>query len=215
VLTHAGLAQCRALVVVHAEESASELVVAAARDLAPDLPIVARATTRDGVRRLAQLGAQYVIHYEFEGDLEILRHTLLQLGYPVQEITRYTDAVRQDRYDLQIDSGHEHRLLRSLIDAMSSIEVTWIELPSGSPVLGQSLAEANLRARTGASVIAVLRNRQLIANPKSMMVFEGGDRIGMIGDREQLEAALQLLSDTGSEAEALSTVPHENASSST
>jgi CPA2 family monovalent cation:H+ antiporter-2 len=214
VLTHAGLARSRALVVVGPEESANALVVAAARDLAPGLPVVARATTRDGVRRLAQLGAQYVIHYELEGNLEILRHTLLQLGYPVQDITRYTDAVRQDRYDLQVDSDQEHRMLRSLIDAMSSIEVTWMELPPGNPIVGRSLAEANLRARTGASVIAVLRNRQLIANPKSMMVFEAGDRIGMIGDREQLEAVLRLLSETGSEGEALSTVPHENASSS-
>jgi CPA2 family monovalent cation:H+ antiporter-2 len=89
-----------------------------------------------------------------------------------------------------------------------------MELPPGNPIVGRSLAEANLRARTGASVIAVLRNRQLIANPKSMMVFEAGDRIGMIGDREQLEAVLRLLSETGSEGEALSTVPHENASSS-
>jgi len=36
------------LVVAGPDESASELVVAAARDLAPELPIIARASTRDG-----------------------------------------------------------------------------------------------------------------------------------------------------------------------
>lgn len=197
MLTHAGLSRARALVVAGPDESASELVVAAARDLAPELPVIARASTRDGVKRLAQLGAQYVIHPELESGLEIVRHTLLLLGFPVQEITRYTDAVRQDRYDLQTDTEEEHRLLHNLIDAMSSIEVTWLRLPPGSPIMGHTLAEANLRARTGASVIAIMRNTQLMANPKSMTIFEAGDRIALIGDKEQLEAAEQLLTVSG------------------
>jgi K+:H+ antiporter len=197
VLTHAGLSRARALVVAGPDESASELVVAAARDLAPELPIIARASTRDGVKRLAQLGAQYVIHPELESGLEIMRHTLLLLGFPVQEITRYTDAMRQDHYDLQTVTEEEHRLLHNLIDAMSSIEVTWLRLSPGSPIVGHTLAEVNLRARTGASVIAVMRNRHLMANPKSITVFEAGDRIAVIGDKEQLEAAEKLLAVSG------------------
>jgi len=123
----------------------------------------------------------------------MVRHTLLQLGFPLQEIYRYTDAVRQDHYDLQIDTEEEHRLLHNLIDAMNSIEITWLVIPPDSSLVGQSLAEVNLRARTGASVVAILRASQLIANPKSMTVFEEGDRIGLIGDREQIQVAEQLL----------------------
>ncbi|MBP1700897.1 MAG: sodium/hydrogen exchanger [Chloroflexi bacterium] len=123
----------------------------------------------------------------------MVRHTLLQLGFPLQEIYRYTDAVRQDHYDLQIDTEEEHRLLHNLTDAMNSIEITWLVIPPDSPLVGQSLAEVNLRARTGASVVAILRASQLIANPKSMTVFEEGDRIGLIGDREQIQVAEQLL----------------------
>ena len=193
MLRHAGLKNARALVVAGPDETASELVVAAARDLAPELPIIARATTREGVKRLAELGAQYVIHAELEAGLEVLRHTLLQLGFPVQEITRYTDAVRQDRYDLQVNTEEEHRLLHNLIDAIQGIEVTWLRLEAGSPLVGQTLAEADLRARTGASVVAILRDKQLMANPKSMTVFAAGDRVALIGDKEQIEQAEALL----------------------
>ena len=49
-------------------------------DLAPELPIIARATSEQGTKYLAQLGAQDVIHPELEGGLEIIRHILLQLG---------------------------------------------------------------------------------------------------------------------------------------
>ena len=196
VLTHARLGYARALVVAGPDESASELVVVAARDISPELPIIARATTEDGIDRLAAFGAQDVIHPELEGGLEIMRHTLLALGFPLQEIIRYMDAVRRDHYDMQVNTAEEHRLLHDLIHASGNIEVIWLQLVPGNPLVGQTLASANLRARTGASVVAIMRNRQLIANPKSMTVFETEDRIGLIGDHEQIAAAERLLSES-------------------
>jgi CPA2 family monovalent cation:H+ antiporter-2 len=198
VLTHARLGHARALVVAGPDESASELVVVAARDISLELPIIARATTEDGIDRLAAFGAQDVIHPELEGGLEIMRHTLLALGFPLQEIIRYMDVVRRDHYDMQVNTAEEHRLLHDLIHASGNIEVIWLPLVPGNPLVGQTLASANLRARTGASVVAIMRNRQLIANPKSMTVFEAEDRIGLIGDHEQIEAAEQLLSESAS-----------------
>jgi CPA2 family monovalent cation:H+ antiporter-2 len=194
VLTHAGLAEARALVVAGPDEDASALVVTAARDLAPDLPIIARATSEKGTRHLTELGAHDVIHPELEGGLEIVRHTLLQLGFPLQEIYRYTDAVRRDHYDTRLNTEEEHRLLHELLDAANSIEIKWFGLPEGNPLIGQTLGGANLRARTGASVVAILREGQLMANPKSVTVFQEGDRIGLIGDAKEIETAGKLLS---------------------
>ena len=193
VLSHAGLSRARALVVAGPDEDATALVVTTARDLAPELPIIARATSEEGTKRLTQLGAQDVIHPELEGGLEIVRHTLLQLGFPLQEIYRYTDAVRHDHYDLQINSEEEHRLLHDLLDAANSIEIKWFRLPENNPLVGQSLADANLRAQTGASVVAILRAGQLMANPKSQTIFQPGDRIGLIGDRQEHEEIERLL----------------------
>ena len=198
VLTHAGLTQARALVVAGPDEATSELVVAAARDLAPDLPIIARATTEEGIEQLAFLGAQDVIHPELEGGLEIVRHTLLQLGFPSQEIYRYTDAVRRDHYDTGLNSEEEHRLLHELLNAARGLEVHWFRLTDGNRLVGQTLAQANLRARTGASVIAVLREGHLIANPKSLTIFQPDDRVGVIGDNEEIEAVAKLLSEAKS-----------------
>ena len=196
VLTHAGLDHARALVVAGPDESSSELVVAAARDLAPNLPIVARATTTDGVKRLARLGAMHVIHPELEGGLEIVRYTLLQLGFPLGEIYRYKDAVRKDNYDLELNTESEHRILQDLIDAASRVEIVWLSLPAGNPISGQTLEAANLRARTGASVIAIIRDDEVLANPKSSTVFETADRVGFIGDNAQIDAVRNLIFST-------------------
>lgn len=104
VLKHAGLERARALVVTVPDEATAEVVVASARRMAHDLPIIARAGTQRGVTRLNQLGAQDVIHPELEGGLEIVRHTLLRLGLPPLEVQKYTDIVRYDHYDAHVST---------------------------------------------------------------------------------------------------------------
>lgn len=196
VLNHAGLGRASALVITISDEAAIQMIVAAARDQVSTLPIITLAGTEESAKQLVRLGAQHVIRPELEGGLEIVRHTLLQLGFPLMEIYRYTDIVRQHHYDTQIDE-EEHHLLHDLLDATDRIEISWLSLLPGNPLLGQTLAEANLRARTGASVVAILRGSHLMPNPKSNTVFEAGDRIGLIGETEQIAAVELLLSENG------------------
>ncbi|WP_232280663.1 cation:proton antiporter domain-containing protein [Chloroflexus aggregans] len=196
VLMHAGLERARALVVTLPDETATEMVVAAARNIAPNLPIIARAATTKGVGRLLKLGAHDVIHPELEGGLEVMRHTLLCLGYPATQVQGYTDAVRRDEYDTTVSSPAEHQALDQMVRAARGIEIAWRLVSEHSPIIGQTLAEANIRARTGASVIALIRNQQLIANPKSSTVFQAGDLLGLIGESEQIAAAEQLICGT-------------------
>ncbi|WP_322823285.1 cation:proton antiporter [Chloroflexus sp.] len=207
VLIHAGLDRARTLVVTLPDETATEMVVAAARKIAPNLPIIARAATTKGVGRLLNLGAHDVIHPELEGGLEVMRHTLLCLGYPATQVQGYTDAVRRDEYDTSVSSPAEHQALDQMVRAARGIEIAWRLVGERSPIVGQSLAEANIRARTGASVIALIRDQQLIANPKSSTIFHPGDLLGLIGESEQIAAAEQLLADTPAPALALAEEP--------
>ncbi|MBP8252291.1 MAG: cation:proton antiporter [Herpetosiphon sp.] len=188
ILTHAGLERAQALVVTLPDEAATEMVVAAARDLAPTVPIIARASTRDGVERLHKLGAGDVIHPEFEGGLEVVRHTLLKLGYPLVQVEQYTDAVRRDAYNTAITSPAEQTMIDQLITAVRGLDMVWRTVSPQSSLHNQSLAEADLRAKTGASVIAIIRDQHVIANPKSATVFQHGDQIGLIGDKTQIAA---------------------------
>jgi monovalent cation:H+ antiporter-2, CPA2 family len=200
ILTHAHLDRARALVVTIPDEAAAELVVTAARDLSPALPIIARAGTREGVKRLADHGAQDVIHPELEGGLEVMRHTLLALNYPMVQVQQFTDAVRQDDYDTHINTHEERRMLDQLLTTAQGMEVVWFSLGQHSPLVDKTLAEADLRARTGASVIAVVRARHLHANPKSSTIFAVGDIIGLIGDADDVAAAGTLIDPTNGDA---------------
>lgn len=193
ILSHAGLERARALVVTMPDETATELVVIAAHRWVPDLPIIARAATSAGVRRLLDHGARDVIHPELEGGLEIVRHTLLALKYPLLQVEQYIDAVRHDAYDTAISTHEEHLMFDQLMSALRSMALAWHEVPDDSPLVGRTLASANLRALTGASVIAIVRDQRVIANPKSSTIFAAGDQIGLIGEAEQVAAAAELI----------------------
>lgn len=193
VITHAHLEAARVLVCTSPDETVTALVVTIAKDIAPNLPIVARAATEEGLQTLADLGADDLVQPELEGGLELVHHTLLRLGYPLREVHQYAEAVRHDLYDMNRVSDEEHRTLHDLLLAFDSIEITWMQITPDSPLVGLTLAEANIRSKTGASVVTLIRNKQLIPNPKSMTVFEAGDRIGVIGEGDQIKAVQTLV----------------------
>lgn len=188
LLVHAHLDKARALVVTVPDEITSELIVIAARHINPDLPIIVRARTEDSIDRLTKHGANYIIHPELEGGLEMVRHTLLVLGYPTMQIQRYVDEVRHDAYDMTNVTHAEKRVLDQLMQTVRGIEITWHTITADSPVVGQTLAEANLRAKVGVSVIALVRDGHVMPNPKSHTAFEVGDLVGVIGEDAELAA---------------------------
>ncbi len=118
LLTHAHLERARALVVTVPEEAAAELIVATAHDLASEVPIIARASTQAGVRRLAALGAQEVIHPELEGGLAIVRQALIRLGFPEYDVEQYAEAVRRDRYEPETDTTSEQQALEHMMQTL-------------------------------------------------------------------------------------------------
>lgn len=189
VLSHAGLKRARLLVVTIPEEVATEVIVGAAREQAPELPIIARAATARGIKRLSEQGAQQVIHPELEGGLQIVRRTLLELGFPLSRVQEFEDVVRSDHYDLSIDTAQERQLLHDLLRASDNIGLNWLRLEAGNSMVGQTLAEANLRARTGASVVGIMRGSELITNPEPGAILRANDLVGLVGDGKQLDMA--------------------------
>ena len=193
ILKHARLEDARALVVTIPLESAAALAVAGGKELAPNVPIVARAATKPGVKSLSALGAEDVIHPELEGGLEVVRHVLVRLGFPLREVQKYADIVRRDGYDLDVNTDAEHRALHRLLAVARDVEISWFDLGAGSSLVGRTLADINLRARTGAWIVAVHRGKQVLPIPAPDFRLGAGDRLGLIGDAEQIAAAESLL----------------------
>ena len=65
------------------------------------------------------------------------------------------------------------------------------------PLAGRTLAEVDLRARTGASVVALYRDGALVPSPTPDFKLEPGDRLGLIGDPAHVAAAETLVERSG------------------
>jgi CPA2 family monovalent cation:H+ antiporter-2 len=68
-----------------------------------------------------------------------------------------------------------------------------VRLERASPAVGKTLAELNLRGRTGATVLAITRDEGGISVPKATEVLRPGDVLALAGTREAVEEAKSLL----------------------
>jgi len=81
--------------------------------------------------------------------------------------------------------------VRALLPGMG--EPTPFELVPESPAVGLSLAELNLRGRTGATVLVIQRGLDGLLVPTASEVLLVGDRLALAGTRTAIAAAKELL----------------------
>jgi monovalent cation:H+ antiporter-2, CPA2 family len=193
VLTHAGLEHARALIVTVPDDAGALTIVTTARRSAPRLHIVSRASTWEGARRMSDAGATDVVRPELEGGVEIVRRTLLGLDFPAYEVQRYIEFVRREGLDVSAATDDRSRVLADLAHAVGSLDVRWLVVGDRSEVAGLTLAAANLRARTGASIVAIGRADGVVGNPGPAVVLRPGDRVVAIGGAAEVEEAARLL----------------------
>ena len=68
-----------------------------------------------------------------------------------------------------------------------------LELRANSPAIGESVVSLNIRAKTGASVVSVIRNGQITRNIGPDWEFAISDVVVAIGDPPQIAALKDLL----------------------
>ncbi len=75
---------------------------------------------------------------------------------------------------------------------MKQMVMEWVELPPESPLVGKTLAEADVRKKTGVIVIGVVRNDEVIPapDPKNFK-FREGDIVIAVGNREQIDSFIK------------------------
>lgn len=72
--------------------------------------------------------------------------------------------------------------------------IEWVALDDTSPLIGHTLQEAEVRARTGVSVIAILRPEGSMASPPPDARFQSGDTLVVIGQPDQVDTFLRTYS---------------------
>lgn len=193
VLKHVSLDLARVLVVAISDAAVERRVVSVARRLNPALHIIVRTRYVREIEPLTALGADEVIPEEFETSIEIFSHVLQVYNVPFSAIMEHINTVR----------GGKYRMLRSmqptadgspLGDLLSNkMGMQTVEIPAGATVAGKNLSEVNLRALSGATVLAVQRQGGLITNPAANFTLLERDIVYIVGDPKQLKNATAQL----------------------
>ena len=68
-----------------------------------------------------------------------------------------------------------------------------IRIDPGSRYAGRPLGDTRARTRTGASIVAVVRDRQVVSSPRPDFVFAVGDVVLVVGTDEGTSAVVDLI----------------------
>jgi TrkA domain protein len=153
--------------------------------------------------RLPGVGSKFTLRLDAGGRLAVILHNdgkreLYYFGHggdeePRAVITLDDDEARQ--LGAVVGGAYERpKIVEDLEMALGELQIEWISVPDDSPWISHTLAEAGFRARTGVTVIAILREPEPISGAQPSDTIERGDTLVTVGKAGQYAQFRRLLS---------------------
>ena len=193
VLHRVHLQSARVYVVAISDPAATRQTVELARRENPGLHIIVRTRNLDEIGPLRELGADDVIAQEFETSLEILARTLHSYQLPRQSIEQTIQEIRGSAYHTFRGPSALPADRKMLAELLPAMEIETVAIIQGSPAVNRTLAELDLRARAGTTILAVERQRQMITVPSVDCTVQLNDRLVLAGTPRQVLDAVRML----------------------
>ncbi|MEO5345066.1 MAG: cation:proton antiporter [Magnetococcus sp. YQC-9] len=184
LLHAAGIEKARLVMMTIPDPATSLMVIARVRALAPGMPVVTRATGLEHIEALREVGINDVVWPHLEAGLEMARHAMTLLDFPPTAIHRLTQQVRHESYVDLDATGVAFRAMNQLREAEGLFDLEWVAIGHDSQLHGRTLGNSEVRVRTGASVLCILRHGAIHDNPGADFRFAPGDLVAVIGTRE-------------------------------
>ncbi len=159
-------------------------IISHAKKVNGSIKVVARISDPDFISVFREMDVLDLVHPEFEAGLEMIRQVLLYLRIPVPEIQHHTEQLRHKLVSNTALSGDGYRTLGQMRSAEQQFDLQWIKLEPDNPLIGISIAEAELRKTTGISVVGIIREEKLTTNPEPSFRFQHHDLVAIIGSAQ-------------------------------
>ena len=192
VLEAAEVGTARLLVVTTPDVVTARAIISNAKRQNGELNVVARTCDPAFLPIFKELGVSSVVLPEFEASLELTRKSLLHFPIPVTEIQKRTESLRQQLFAPFFDDGRGYRTLVQLRSAEQKFDLRWVLLKEGSPLLSRSIGEAEIRKKSGVSIVGVIRDEQLVSNPDAEFRFRENDLVATIGTDDACQSFLAM-----------------------
>ena len=207
ILRRAGVEQARAVVFAVSDPLILPLAISHARMLNPEVHIVARVKRIAFAADLRSAGATDVVAEEIEAWTEIAVRVMRIFGMPREVLAKQLGELRAADYDMLRILPLPGDPLQNLWHLLPEVDLELFIVTPGSRLAGMELREVDLRGRSGAMMVAVVREPRVIYNPPSSTVLAGADQLVLMGSRMQLAAAHEALSEIQAGAPAAQRTP--------
>src|SRR5919197_5483429 len=152
--------------------------------------------------RLPGIGTKFALRLDGGGRIAVILHNdgKRELYYfrdaddeePGAVVTLDDDEARQ--LGAVIGGAFERpKIVEELEMALGELLIEWEPVPDTSPWIGKTLAESGFRAKTGITVIAILREPEPVSGARPDDVIERGDTLVTVGKAGQYAAFRELL----------------------
>ncbi len=164
-----------------------------ARQLQPDIYIIARSQRLDEIEELINCGADQVIAQEFESSIEIVTHLMTRLNFPGNVIQIQSKLLREDGYSMMRNVQPTDQVSEKILRVLSAGTTASFLLFEEHHAAGKNIRQLDLRNKAGATIIAVVRGDKAFTNPTPELELQVNDVIVMMGSHAQIDAAFHFL----------------------
>ena len=152
--------------------------------------------------RLPGIGVKYGFRLAGGGRLTIILHNdgLRELYWfrhdddeEPQAVIRLDDDEARQLGAIVGGAYERPKIVEELEMALGELLIEWAPVPDDSPAIGRTLAECGFRAKTGITVIAILREPEPVTGAQPDDRIQRGDTLVTVGKAGQYAAFRRLL----------------------
>jgi CPA2 family monovalent cation:H+ antiporter-2 len=192
-LIRAGIKNARMIVFSTPDLVAMQEAIRSARKLNPSLYILARTPNATQVEEMTEAGANFVIPEEFETSVEIFSRVLKEFHIPNNVIEQQIELIRLEGYSMLRGLSLKMEGLQKFSAYLTASLTESFQVMDGSWANQKTLEDMKIKDKTGARLIAVVRENDVHPNPPQDFSIQSGDILVLFGRHIQLDKSLELL----------------------
>jgi CPA2 family monovalent cation:H+ antiporter-2 len=195
ILREAGIATARGIVFAISDPATTRRGVKAARALGNEnLFLIVRTRYAAEIDELYRLGADDVIPEEFETSIEIFTRVLGKYHIPRNIIDAQIKILRGECYGMLRGTCELIKpTVERIADFLSAGTAETFYITQGAWPSGKMLKDTELRTKTGATLIAVVRGDESFTSPGADFRIEAGDTLVLVANHRDMDRAFAYL----------------------
>jgi len=193
ILRRANVEAARVMVIAISDRYLTKSCLSNAKAIHPNLHVIVRTKYVADIEDLLALGADDVIPEEFETSIQIFSRVLKMFHIPNSIILAQSNIIRNKSYGVFREVRYTQEAFDQISQILAQGTIETYYIGARNPIIGRSIRDVNLKAKSGAMIINIIRNNQTITNPPSDFVLQAADQLILFGSHDAIDLGLKIL----------------------